>query len=54
LADDAGSARFFKNDGKLWFDLPGYVRHRLARAGVSGVTDDGVDIPVLSQEWGIS
>jgi polyphenol oxidase len=40
LAQDAGAARWFRpapNEGKLLFDLPGFVLQRLAAAGVTQV-----------------
>lgn len=46
LAQDADNAQFFKaavKEGHLIFDLPGYVAHRLTRAGVSVVYDTKQD-----------
>ncbi len=45
VAEDAGHARFFvpsRRQGHFMFDLPGFVRMRLERAGVAGVEDLGL------------
>lgn len=46
LAHDSGAQRFFTaaaRPGHLMFDLPGYVRHRLAGLGLAAVDALGVD-----------
>lgn len=45
LADDPASEKFFTPlaTGKLLFDLPGYVKFRLNRAGVQDVVSEGQD-----------
>ncbi|HEY9344251.1 MAG TPA: laccase domain-containing protein, partial [Inquilinus sp.] len=44
LLEDPDSAGFFHTPGtRPHFDLPGYVAHRLRRAGVRDVTVTGLD-----------
>jgi polyphenol oxidase len=46
LLQDAGNARFFRaaaKKGHLFFDLPGYVAHRLKAAGVETVYETRTD-----------
>lgn len=46
MEDAPGNSRFFKpspNTGHFYFDLPGYVKMRLAAAGVVHVSDTGID-----------
>jgi YfiH family protein len=51
LAEDAAAASYFvpsPRPGRLMFDLPGYIEHRLARAGILAVeraSRDTVDEP---------
>jgi len=45
LADDAAHARFFvpaAREGHFMFDLPGFVRMRLERAGIADIADAGM------------
>ncbi|MEI8145909.1 MAG: peptidoglycan editing factor PgeF [Alphaproteobacteria bacterium] len=44
-ARDPAYARFFKDGkpGHAWFDLPGFIGHRLAAAGLSHIDDLGLD-----------
>lgn len=43
--EDRDSIMYFKPGApdKLWFDLPGYIKFRLERAGVRNITLSGVD-----------
>lgn len=46
IADLPANAAFFKpspNAGHFYFDLPGYVKMRLKAAGVSHISDTGID-----------
>lgn len=45
VAADAGHARFFApgKPGHAWFDLPGFIAHRLEAAGVAAIEDLGLD-----------
>ena len=43
--EDRDSIMYFKpgTPGKLWFDLPAYIKFRLERAGIRNVTLSGID-----------
>lgn len=55
LAEDPSSVEFFTNldNGKLLFDLPGYVRFRLVRAGLpmSNIVGGDVDTYAGEADW---
>jgi polyphenol oxidase len=44
VSQDKSNDRFFKQaDGRAMFDLPGYIRARLANAGIGRIEDLGLD-----------